>query len=186
MEMYSTFPLEQGNYYTVKELLEAMIIYSDNLSTELIDRYILENMLEDKESETYLFYTQLKKYEKSLTSTADFMSLFKELDKLDPPMQAYAFKLLSQVKFADWLVAQLPDTIVVSHKFGEKTGKGVFLLHDCGQVGLPSMKQGSQDQAYTRFYYKICVMAQWESRENLENIIAYISRFIFDFLTKTK
>jgi beta-lactamase class A len=80
---------------------------------------------------------------------------------------------LTQTTFRDGIVAGLPQSVRVAHKYGTRVlDDGSRQLHDCGIV-------------YTESPYILCVMTQGTSVNGLEHFIAHISRLIYDG-TKTQ
>ncbi|MCX6716116.1 MAG: class A beta-lactamase-related serine hydrolase, partial [Candidatus Taylorbacteria bacterium] len=146
-----------AGYYSVQDLVNSMIIYSDNASSAAL--------MEDKEiNNTFgLVYTifRLPSF-KSATST-DFMSVksyssvFRALYNstlFQWNLSEQALDFLSKTDFMDGIVAGVPSGTKVSHKFGE-TGalQGadktvIHELHDCGII------------YYSTHPYLLCVMTR--------------------------
>ncbi|HEX8919670.1 MAG TPA: serine hydrolase [Chloroflexota bacterium] len=75
---------------------------------------------------------------------------------------------LSQSTFTTGLVAGVPSTVTVAHKFGEHvTGPSDVELSDCGIVYAPGKP------------YFLCVMTEGNDQASLANVIAQISRFVY-------
>jgi hypothetical protein len=81
----------------------------------------------------------------------------------------WALDILSKSEFETGLIAGVPQTIKVSHKFGEKSDArdGTVQLHDCGIVYYPNKP------------YLLCVMTKGPNIQLLDNVIAEISRITF-------
>lgn len=83
---------------------------------------------------------------------------------------------LSHSSFTAGLVAGVPDTTTVAHKFGERAidpGQNISQLHDCGIVYVP------------RQPYILCVMTQGYDYDELAKVIAEVSRRTYDAVTKS-
>ncbi|MHB8660423.1 MAG: serine hydrolase [Minisyncoccota bacterium] len=85
---------------------------------------------------------------------------------------------MSQSTFVSGLVAGVPNTITVAHKYGEHVdGSGGTAsdieLSDCGIVYYP-----------TRPYF-LCVMVQGKDPGTLANVIAQVSKFVYQKINAT-
>lgn len=170
--------IEAGKSYSISELIDRMIVYSGNNSTVLLmrrlDRSVLNNLFEDlsvpKDQDTHRQW---------IVTTKNFAYFFRILYNatyLSRTMSEKALKLLSEVDFKEGLVAGVPVTIKVAHKFGEYTEQyadGAILsasLHDCGITYYPSHP------------YFLCVMTEGKSLEALKGVIARLSKRVFEFV----
>lgn len=159
-----------GKVYTVQELINAMIISSDNGATLTL----LNNIDEDTLNDVYANLgiqnpgNNSADYQISTRTYALFFRILYNATYLDPEYSDKALALLSQATFANGLVAGLPEGTQVAHKFGEHVlnsgdmATGVE-LSDCGVVYYPSHP------------YLICVMTSTDSVQDSENIIKQIS-----------
>lgn len=162
-----------GKFYTVSSLIERMIIHSGNNSY-----YLLENFLRDEVTEDLYIDFRLPSpqspFDIDFMSAKSFSFIFRVLYNstyLSRNMSERALKLLSKTEFDKGLAADLPASIAVSHKFGERTypanGTEMRELHDCGIVFHP------------RAPYFLCVMTKGSAFPALEKSIAEISRRIY-------
>ncbi|KND47844.1 MAG: Beta-lactamase [Parcubacteria bacterium C7867-006] len=127
-----------GNLYTVDELINDMIINSDNVAFNMLLRGVDRNGLKNVFDDLGISYPNDVAY----ISPKDYAMFFRVLYNstyLNREMSERALKLLSQTSFKSGLASSLPDTVFISHKFGIRTlneGKpGQFSeLHDCGIV----------------------------------------------------
>ena len=161
-----------GQSYSVKELLEKMIIYSDNNSKELLKSW-LQDRFPDRDiiAETYenLGIIQTADLDIQLT-VKSYSSIFRTLynaSYLSPAMSQYALGLLSQVAFQQGIVAGLPHGIEAAHKFGVLNFLKLKQLHDCGIVYHPKTP------------YLVCIMTRGEELNALAGVIQEISRRVF-------
>lgn len=158
-------------YYTVNELINAMIIYSDNGATA--------SLLGDKTINA-AFQATYQLFRLPIVATAtttDYMSarsysvVFRSLynaDFLSDSLSEQALHLLSQTTFTQGLAAGVPTSTTVSHKFGEyaetlPSGVSQKELHDCGIVYYPAHP------------YLLCVMAKGPDFPSLQNVLSTIS-----------
>ena len=151
-------------YYSVQELIDEMIINSDNgADVTLLSDKDINQQFQD-------IYKTFSLPVASSSTTTDFMSpksyseVFRTLYNgtfFSPDLDNQILSLLTQTNFKSGLVAGLPSGTVVAHKFGENT---VFAsngsvqyheLHDCGIV------------YYTNRPYLLCVMTKGQSFRTL-------------------
>lgn len=170
-------PLKTGNY-SVKELLDAMIIESDNTAADVL----VANDSRDYEDLYKIFQLPLPS---SNPETTDFMSahsyssLFRVLynaSYLSSSVSDQALKLLTYTTFKKGLVAGVPEGTTVAHKFGEHRntvgGEVVELeLHDCGIIYNPDNP------------YFLCVMTKGNDFPKLEGVISGMSSLVYNYVT---
>ncbi len=168
-----TRKIEEG-YHSVKELLQYMIIDSDNTSMSLLVAFRSKNVVG--------IYSDLRLPD-LLKGSDDFMSaesysyLFRTLYNATYLRRSYseeALKILTLTSFDKGIVSGVPSSIKVAHKFGEHTvltdGKvAERQLHDCGIVYAPDKP------------YLLCVMTKGTNFADLEQIIGDLSRMVYDF-----
>ncbi len=170
--------LVPGQTYTVEELIEHMIKYSDNNAAALLFNALDPNTLRE-------VYTELNIpiNPDPTVSNLDFITptqvsiLFRVLYNstyLSRDDSERALDLLSQTTFTEGLVAGVPTGTTVSHKFGVvgivtdgvETGRE---LHDCGIVYAPGHP------------YTLCVMTRGTSGlTSMESVISDISKTVYE------
>lgn len=163
--------LVSGKRYTVRDLIYRMIVYSDNNSftflTKIVDPAQLDRV-----------YMNLRIQNPRALKDDDFLSVqtygsfFRVLFNasfLSREASEWALDILSKSEFRTGLVAGVPPTVAVAHKFGEKSdaSNGTVQLHDCGIVYYP------------KHPYLLCVMSQGPDFRLLDDVIAEISRITF-------
>lgn len=168
-------PLMPGEEYTAGQLVERMITESDNDAAVLL--YELIGGIE-----TNRVYTELgldaplagRDYEVSVQFYATFFRILYNATYLPPEVSERALELLTRVDFKDGLVAGVPSSVPVAHKFGERKyeNSATTQLHDCGIVYAPGKP------------YTLCVMTRGESLERQAGVIAKISREVYTRFTK--
>jgi beta-lactamase class A len=158
--------LVPGKAYSVEQLIEAMIINSDNGATLTLLNHVDQNVLSD-------VYANLgiespgdnsSAYQISTRTYGLFFRVLYNATYLDAEYSNKALALLSRATFASGLVAGLPSGTQVAHKFGEHilnqgTQATGVELHDCGVVYYPAHP------------YLLCVMT---STKNLPTAAALI------------
>jgi len=165
-----------GRSYSVEQLLEYMIKYSDNNATALLDSNI------DADTLNRVYGDLNIPTEESVTlANADFMTahqiatLFRVLYNatyLSRDDSEKVLGLLSQTSFTQGIVAGVPAGTVVSHKLGlvgiaPNNVTTEHELHDCGIV-------------YASTPYLLCVMTRGSAPlPTLEGLIAQISTTVY-------
>lgn len=168
------FVLPVDRIYSIQELLEIMIVFSDNTAKDLVvknlDPKILNNSFDDLGIDIFRY----KDFEYSI-STKEYATYFRVLynaSYLNKEYSKKALELLLKSRFKLGLVSQLPLDVAVAHKFGERDIDEVHKkqLHDCGIVYLENKP------------YIVCIMVIGNEFKSIENTIGSISKLIFDFL----
>lgn len=166
-------PLMEGKEYSIEELLEQMIIYSDNNALFLLEKNIsneaIDNITKDLGIETATDTTP-----EDYMSVKSYASLFRVLfnaSYLNKTMSEKALAILAKVVFTKGLISGLPDGIPVAHKFGERELQdGIKQLHDCGIVYYPKNP------------YLLCIMTRGTDYNRLSLVIGTISKKIYEDL----
>ncbi len=168
-------PLAPGEY-TVNQLLEAMILGSDNNAVNVLDAHVSTTSIND----IYNAIELPPSGENDETmSPKSYMALFRILYNatyLWRGKSQTAFELLSKSEFKDGIVAGTPSR-TVAHKFGERsvyiqdaTGKLQLSkreLHDCGIVYYPQSPYG------------LCIMTEGADFTRMSQAIAVVSSVVY-------
>jgi len=171
--------LENGKSYSVKELMQRAVIYSDNSAAKLLFDFYPKSFVDRILSALGL---QLRNdgdvYENPVTPRA-YANIFRILYNSSYLTRQYSndsLDILAKSTYKEGALGKLPSNILVAHKFGERTisrgGKVLRQLHDCGIVYL---KNG--DEPYT-----FCIMTEGTDFEKLKIIIQNISLDIFNHM----
>jgi beta-lactamase class A len=161
-------PLSPGEY-TVKELLERAIVYSDNVATLALADHLKQGEI----STTMSAFGFNEQSNGTLASPRAYSSIFRALfnsSYLTRERSKYALELLSRTDFRDGLVAGVPAGLSVAHKFGERrrAETGEVQMHDCGIVYHPARP------------YFLCVMTRGRELEALASVIRDLSRKTYE------
>jgi beta-lactamase class A len=166
-----TDAIEIGKTYTVDDLIERMIIYSDNASLTLLEDNI-EPVLIDKVTLDLGVETANEKTPEDYMSVKGYAGLFRILynaSYLEKRLSEKALDILSRTEFAKGLVTGVPKSIKISHKFGERElPGGVKQLHDCGIIYNPKSP------------YLLCIMTRGSDYDKLASVISQISKIIYE------
>lgn len=157
-------PVQAGGTYTVEELMEHLIVESDNRANAALVRAAGERVVAayaDLE-----IPTAREGAEEGYTAQ-EYSRIFRVLYNgtyLSRAFSERALALLSRAAFTNGLVAGVPEGTVVSHKFGVRSfmdsGRTARELHDCGIIYYPGRP------------YFLCVMTRGEDLGALEKVIA--------------
>jgi len=166
--------LEMGQSYTMQQLLEHSLIYSDNTANKIIKDYLYTRM-----GDNSIVITALKdlglilpqSYEDEEITVRAYASLFRLLynsSYLNPQYSELLLSILVRSEFMAGLRAGVPDGILVAHKFGERYIGDTKQLHDCGIIYYPDNP------------YLLCVMTQGDDFQELTKIIGTVSEMFYN------
>lgn len=167
--------IQFGGSYTVKQLIEYMIKYSDNQATYLLEKNInpeyLRKMFKDLNLEVPNvsadhYYFNVKNY-------SIFMRAIYNAGYLSIEDSEYAAELLTKTEFKDGILSRLPKNIAVAHKFGESGSDKENQLHESGIVYLNSKP------------YLLTVMTKGKGMNNLAKVISQISSAVYTEMLNT-
>lgn len=175
IESQAIFPpknaLALNTEYTVQELLERMVEYSDNDALALL----ATTNLPQKEMDD--LYTLLGINGAELRadgggmSVQEYSSFFRILYNasfLSKDASEYALSLLAKSDFQQGLRKGTPESVPIARKFGERTlENGVQHFHDCGIVYYPEHP------------YLLCIMTQGEDTAQQLEVIEDIASFVY-------
>lgn len=164
--------LVRGQSYTIEELIEYMIVYSDNNAATMIKDAVRPDIL------THVFRDLgLKSVEEvqgiygiTARDYGTFLRILYNATYLTPQNSAKALDVLTRVEYKKALIAGLPENILVAHKFGERESEVGKQLHDCGIV-YSDKRTGD---------YLVCIMVKGgDDYGVMESVISQISNYIY-------
>lgn len=163
--------LVPGASYSIRELMERSLVFSDNsadlllakhLATEQLTRAYTDLGMQTAETRTGQDIISARQY-------ATFFRVLYNASYLQRDLSELALSMLSRAEFRLGLVAGVPAGTPVAHKFGERTFPGGLVqLHDCGIVYHP------------RAPYLLCVMTRGKSMADLLAEVRGVSRIVFE------
>lgn len=175
-----TETLEVDQEYTVEDLINRMIVYSDNAAYELL----LENIDNMKIYQVYKdLDVDISKAQQdpngNIITVKDYSSFFRILfnsSYLDQDNSEKALGILSKTQYYKGLVAGIPQNITIAHKFGERQylPSKEKQLHDCGIVYLPGKP------------YLLCVMTRSDNFDSASGFIKQISKSVYDYISQVQ
>jgi beta-lactamase class A len=173
--------ISPGSTYTIEELIEHMIRYSDNNATDLLTQYLNEtnNFAAYRAVFTDLGVDPdiLTTYTDNMT-VGDYSTFLRSLYNstyLDWDHSELALELLTETDFSEGIEGGVPNDVQVAEKFGEVrlvNSSGSLVgreLNNCGIVYYPNRP------------YLLCVMmtASGDNIQALENEIGAISNIVY-------
>jgi beta-lactamase class A len=145
-EIPPTNAITPGQNYTVEQLIEYMIKYSDNDAAATLTAMADQDNIASVYSDLQLPLTDnVTATTSDIMTVGQYATLFKTLYNatyLSRDFSERALQLMTETTFTQGLVAGVPSSTAVSHKYGlvSYTSNGVpeqWELHDCGIVYAP-------------------------------------------------
>jgi beta-lactamase class A len=175
-EVYQFSPklkVELGKAYKVAELIERMIVYSDNDAKTVLLANIDQDFL-------IKVYSDLGVVIPNADSPSDFMSakeyssfyrVLYNASYLNRSDSNKLLEILARADFKNGLLAGLPADVIVAHKFGERgfaSPNNFKQLHDCGII------------YHSKHPYILCVMTRGQDYDELAQVISGISKIVYE------
>jgi beta-lactamase class A len=170
-----------GSVYKISELIFDSLVYSDNLSNDILKSYLTQagngqdlilSTLKD------LGLVEPATVSANDISTRAYASIFRQLfnaSYLSNKNSETILNILSQSDFDSGIAAGVPTDIKVANKFGERDLINEKQLHDCGIVYFPGNP------------YLVCVMTRGKDYDTLASVISDISKMVYgEMLTRSK
>ncbi len=161
-----------GQSYTIKELIENMLIYSDNIATEALFSLLWEEIINTVYNDLWLRKVDFNDMYSVNISPKQYASFFRILynaSYLHRDESEYLLSVLSRSDFTIWLQNNIPIFVRVANKFWERSYFEIpeKQLHDCGIIYSQSWP------------YVLCIMTQGENYELQLKVIQDISSMIY-------
>jgi len=165
-----------GQSYSIKELIEQAIIYSDNYAYYILMQSIDDTLMDQMYADMGMV---IKKGTNTpaggdIISVREYSSFFRVLfnaSYLNRENSEYALGLLAKSAYDQGLTKYLPN-VEVSHKFGERhyEQNGETQLHDCGIVYMPQEP------------YLLCIMTTGTDLDTQANIVGRLSEQVYNYI----
>jgi len=164
--------LKVGGAYSVDDLIQKMIVDSDNGAKDALGNTVDQNI--QKSVYTDLGLTDPDSTSSYAISPEKYTIFFRRLYNSSYLSEDYSndlLKLLSEATFKDGLVSGVASSTIVSHKYGEHINSAdnsitSTELHDCGIV------------YQTNNPYLLCVMTEGKDESDLASAIAAVSQAV--------
>ena len=164
--------LQEGKYYSVKELISRMITDSNNDATALLnstmDFTTYFSILKGINLEIPSIYQA--DYPLNAIQVSRLLRLIYNSGILSSDNSEYAMTLLSKSKFHDGIEKSLPKGVEIAHKFGEKFTPTEQQLHETGIVYCNNKP------------YLITVMTKGTKQDELKQVLSKVSSQVWDFM----
>lgn len=163
-----------NKYYSTNQLIQTMIIDSDNGAKDTLLKHIDFKYLKEIYSDLGIKMpiNPNADYQIDAKTYALFFRILRNGTYLSRVDSEKALELLGRTTFNDGLVLGVPNGMVVAHKYGTYFDANNFVgygeLHDCGIVYDPEHP------------YLLCVMTRGSKLSAMESIIQKISRTVFE------
>lgn len=164
--------IQVGKKYTIKELLNYMIVYSDNEATMLLNSLVDRAVFSSVFTDIGLKQPDFNSPDYKITAS-DYSLFLKELyngSYLDFANSEACLSLLSKSVFRNGLSKELPIDCKVAHKFGEG-----------GQSTSPNFSEAAIVYAGDNPYI-ITIMIKGYDMKVLPAVTAEISKNVYDFM----
>lgn len=172
--------IEPNKEYTVEDLLEKMIVYSDNdayndLSSNLNPDDLMR-VYKDLDIDISKAFTNPNGNIITVRDYASFYRILFNASYLNQEMSEKALSLLSRSEYKEALVAGVPQNTSVAHKFGERKylDSGEIQFHDCGIVYAPNKP------------YLLCVMTKTTNIPKANATIKKISQEVYQTIVQSE
>lgn len=162
--------LKMGETYTVGELIEAAIIYSDNVAAYSLEsfhnNYFLKKTVSDLNIPISSRVAPFR--DMSIKDYSGFFRILYNASYLGQQFSNRALELLTRTHFVDGMRKGVPQNIKLAHKFGESLEKnGTLYFNECGIVYHPKRP------------YLLCISSQGSDETKQMKVIQKISKYVF-------
>jgi len=165
--------IKLGNKYTIRELINYMIVYSDNDATmmlnALIDKSVFSKVFTDiglKEPD----YSS-SDYKMNVTDYSIFLKELYNGSYLSFKNSEECLSILSKTEFKEGLISGLPSNCMVSHKFGEG-----------GSSSEPNFSEAAIVYC-GKIPYIITIMTKGRDMKSLPSVSAEISKKVYEVMS---
>jgi beta-lactamase class A len=163
--------------YTVDELIQKMIEFSDNKATNVLFDHLNTRIITNVFTDLGIKNPEVNNIN-YLISVSDYAKFFKALykeDYLNKGMSQKAMHYLIESKYRNGLVAGVPSSVPVAEKFGERIfykPEKISQFHECGIF-------------YTHDPYLLCVMTDGNNIYQQSDIVKDISQLVYSEINKS-
>lgn len=166
---YKSKSITLGQKYSVRELLNYMIIYSDNDATSLLYTQMNLNKYKKIFTDVGIQAPDLNAINHTMTAreVSYFMRVLFNATYLNEKNSEFATELLQKCNFKEGIVSSLPNTVKVAHKYGESGNKSEQQLNETAIVYLENNP------------YVITVMTKGRDYKLLPQVMKEISSIVY-------
>jgi hypothetical protein len=167
--------LKNGNSYTVKDLLQKMILFPDTNS-----RYLLTQQMDMKTFNNLFGILKMnvpdistRKYSINVAQYSRFLQLLYNGRYLNETNSEYALQLLSEQTEKKGILKMLPINTKAIHKISERFVNNSFELRESGIIYSESES------------YLLTIFERGKNKEQLDSISGKIARIVYDHIIPT-
>jgi beta-lactamase class A len=174
VEYFKSSTIKLGQTYSIKDLISAMLVNSDNDALDLLVTNSAANNVDTRDTFKYL---NVNISSDGMITVAQYSTFFRILfnaSYLDYDDSEKLLSMLAESTFTQGLRAGVPANIPVAHKFGERWTytDPEKELHDCGIIYYPNHP------------YLLCVMTKGTDLDDMASAISGISKFVYNEVNK--
>ena len=171
------FTLKENKYYTIKELLHDMIVYSDNDALTLISTMTDATVFSKLFTDLGVVSPPIDPFKSMgyVVTIADYCKLFRILYNsgyLTDENSEFGLSLLAQSTYKEGFLKDINPGFPVAHKFGERVYGGLQQLHEIGIFY-------SEPEPYL-----LGVMSEGKNLKELSTVLSQISKLVYQNYTK--
>lgn len=172
---YISKTIHIGKKYTLRELLNYMIAYSDNNATNLL--YSKLDVIQFKKifTELGMIAPEITDVNYQITSkdVSYFMRVLYNASYLNDKNSLYAITLLRKCNFSEGILSSIPSTVKVAHKFGEA---GNLSEEQFSETALVYLENNP---------YVITIMTRGKDYKQLPKVVKDISGIVYQQMSNS-
>jgi beta-lactamase class A len=164
-------PMQVGEFYSVQELLERMILQSDNDATTLLFTIYNKELYDDLFMKLSIPHQNAEDvyYRIAPSDMAKFFRVLYNASFLSSLYSEYSLDLLTKSSFKQGVLQGIPSGTKVAHKFGERFTTGDLVqLHETAIVYRGSAA------------YVATIMTEGKKMEDLSAVLGALSKICFE------
>ena len=164
-------PMQIGSFYSVQELLERMILHSDNDATSLLFTVYNKDMYDELFLKLSIPVQNAEDvyYRMAPSDMAKFFRVLYNASYLSSLYSEYSLDLLTKSDFKKGILQGVPSSTKVAHKFGERFTTGDLIqLHETAIVYRGAAA------------YAVTIMTEGSKMEDLSAVIGSLSKICFE------
>lgn len=172
-EHFPSAQAQPGQKYTVRQLLELMIVHSDNRATTMLLGHLSPNRFTRTFTDLGLRRPSIgdQQYRMNVRDVSVFLKALYNGAYLSPAHSEYAMELLTRSVFDKGILAGLPASTLVAHKFGEAGDPLEKQLHETAVVYL----NGN--------HYLITIMTRGKEIMQLPEAVSALSAVVYKYMS---